>query len=612
MSKKWQRARTTRVYIHPPKSERMFTMWREGKFCFGENDNPITDYMAQISSAIWFVDGDGDQLDFRSSEYVMHPDGIPVHGLVNSIDSLEITFETFATCERKSVCYIKLTVKNISERMINEKIGFVLRTGQECKLLFDSPDNYGIYAPKLEYWNDITPTWKKEGNIYRDGDRIVKIAGELDFAFDEHTGFAFAEMSLSPGESREMIFAYSIGEFTMGDYAAECSKVTDYWKKELSRINKIPENIAKNPEYVKIIKNLTVHILQMFCYSKGNDYLLSRQGGLQRQIWTGETIYVLEMLHRIGDFDDYIEQTIDTYFNVFWTESGEVVPLGIWWAMQTGNVIYSFADYAAVRGKEYYDKYRDKAAKSFEWMVKTRASTVAGDGIVEGLFPPLSSCDDELVFQNWLITDPYNIVSLERYLKTAELFNDPISKEVKKELDDYRAKLFKYWEIRKEEQKDSDELEPCYAPVGSDEKFLKNFLFARHIWEFMRACDISEEDCERVLKYYKKRGLINGGLYNKMPNNLGRIGSQKHAIDAVGNSVVWYVATAEYGYFKYFHRHGMNERCEEMISDLIKYAMTDEYYMIERFNQDEPYFIPWSPNASANGRLITMILDYYG
>ena len=34
-------------------------------------------------------------------------------------------------------------------------------------------------------------------------------------------------------------------------------------------------------------------------------------------------------------------------------------------------------------------------------------------------------------------------------------------------------------------------------------------------------------------------------------------------------------------------------------------------YMVERFHEDNPWFIPWSPNASANGRLITMLLKYY-
>ena len=37
--------------------------------------------------------------------------------------------------------------------------------------------------------------------------------------------------------------------------------------------------------------------------------------------------------------------------------------------------------------------------------------------------------------------------------------------------------------------------------------------------------------------------------------------------------------------------------------------MTDECVMVERYHQRDPYFVPWSPNASANGRFINMLLD---
>ena len=84
----------------------------------------------------------------------------------------------------------------------------------------------------------------------------------------------------------------------------------------------------------------------------------------------------------------------------------------------------------------------------------------------------------------------------------------------------------------------------------------------------------------------------------------------KYNLDDSGKCVVWYVACQEYYWFLYFLRHGMRERCEEILRDIYRYAMTDEYYMIERYHENEPYFVPWSPNASANGRVINMILDF--
>ena len=612
MSKNWQRARTTRLYIQPPRSERFYTLWREGKICFGENENPITDYLAQVSSAIWFIDGDGEQLDFRRAEYVMQPDGIPVHGLVNSVGNLKVTMETFATCERLATCYVKLTLTNISDAVVNEKFGFVMRTGLEKKLLFDAPDNYGIYAPKLDYWMDLPASWTQEGDVFRDGARTIQTCGDLQFALAEETGIAYAAFSLAPKESRTAVFAYNIGDFTLGNYDTEREKTMRFWQKELARIHNLPERIANNPEQVRLIRNLIVHILQCFCYSKGNDYLLSRQGGLQRQIWTGEAVSVLDILPKLGDFHGYVEEAIDTYFNVFWTETGEVIPFGIWWAMQTGNVLYSFSKYALERDRAYFEKYREKAVKSFQWMRAVRASTVASDKVVAGLFPPLSSCDDALVFQNWNITDTSNVNALKAFLEACRQYHDPMTEEVQTELDDYLSVLRKYWQQRAEQHKASDEMMPYYAPIGENAPYEKAFIFAASVWDLMDAVDVDVADCEKVIRYLEKRKLKVGGLYNKMPGILGPRASMKHSYDAAGKSVVWYVSTAERSFFRYFLRHGMLDRCGEIIRDQIRFAMTDEYYMIERFHEDQPYFIPWSPNASANGRLLSMLLEYYG
>ena len=39
--------------------------------------------------------------------------------------------------------------------------------------------------------------------------------------------------------------------------------------------------------------------------------------------------------------------------------------------------------------------------------------------------------------------------------------------------------------------------------------------------------------------------------------------------------------------------------------------MTKEYYFAERLDVKDPYFVPWSPNASATGRILTMLTEYY-
>ena len=42
----------------------------------------------------------------------------------------------------------------------------------------------------------------------------------------------------------------------------------------------------------------------------------------------------------------------------------------------------------------------------------------------------------------------------------------------------------------------------------------------------------------------------------------------------------------------------------------IKYSMSKEYIMLERFMDNDKYFCCWQPNASANGRTLEMLLDW--
>ena len=56
-------------------------------------------------------------------------------------------------------------------------------------------------------------------------------------------------------------------------------------------------------------------------------------------------------------------------------------------------------------------------------------------------------------------------------------------------------------------------------------------------------------------------------------------------------------------------QHGDLERCKEIVRDSVRFAMSDEYYMLERYHESNVWYSPWSPNASCNGRLINMLLD---
>ena len=52
-------------------------------------------------------------------------------------------------------------------------------------------------------------------------------------------------------------------------------------------------------------------------------------------------------------------------------------------------------------------------------------------------------------------------------------------------------------------------------------------------------------------------------------------------------------------------------KAKEVLDAQLRYAMTEEYYFCERIDANDPYYVPWSPNASATGRTLIMLSKYY-
>lgn len=621
----WKRPETTRMYLQPPKSERIYTIWRDGKIMLGEIEAPINKEYSDIeASGVCFLDADGGMIDFRKSEFSVREDGIPVHKLRYSSGQLLFELECFADFSRLSSCHIKLTVSSVSKERVSQRISFILRTDKEEKLVYGAPDLYCIYDSNLDAWQSSAPSWRFNEGVWQSGDVFFACDKADMFDFDEKSGIASCDVELCGTESLSFVFTLGKGKAFVSDYEAEKEKTVLAWGRELDRINALPVGISENEERLRTLKHLTVQLLQCFCYAVGENELYSRQGGLQRRVWTFEAMPVLEGLAKLGDFDDYIEPVIDVYFNQFFTENGEIVPLGIHWAMASGTVLNSFGTYALRRDKEYFYKYRDKAYKTFEWIKNLRRQTkYVGGGaveyektacgesrIVEGLFPPMASCDDPLVFQAWHTTDIHNIYGICAFLEACEKYGDSKACDVRREYEDYMSVMHRVFEKIEKSADGSDELMIPHSIADNDEELTMLFEFAVPLGTVANVLSLEPCRYEKILNYYTRRGLIRGGLLNKMPDK-ACAGAPEAFLDENGKSPIWYVCAQEYDWFKCFMRTGEVERCREIINDNLRYAMTPEYYMIERYNQKNEWYAPWSPNASCNGRMINMILDFY-
>ena len=128
----WQRFKTTRVYLHPPKAERLITLWREGKLMLGEIEAPINQHYENISAAgVWFINGEGGQVNLENTAYELRENGIPVHKLHLSFGKLAATLECVCDYNRLPSGHVKLTVKAKDGAPVCDKFGFMLRCGKE-------------------------------------------------------------------------------------------------------------------------------------------------------------------------------------------------------------------------------------------------------------------------------------------------------------------------------------------------------------------------------------------------------------------------------------------------------------------------------------------------
>lgn len=601
--KEWQKPITTRRYLQGPLSERIVTLWSEGKIVFGEvetcEDLRMPDYGTLLSCGVWPVFGkDLQSLDFKKVENIMMENGIPVHSLRNTYDDLAFELEAFCDIKRKSTVFFRIKIKNISSTAVCEQIGFLLRTGLEQGLVFDAPDLYKSYAPDVDVWKKLPATWKNTGGEYRDGDYFLRTTG--DFGFDESRGLMYADIALGADEEVEFDFVLGKGDSEDCGHDGMRASVVCFYENELKRITKLPDRLKSDKEKHQFINNLVIQMLQCFTKPIGEDFVLCRQGGLQRRIWPVEALFALEALDELGDFDDYIEPVIDVYFSKMQQEDGEIVPLGIYWASASAAVLYSFADHAMHVGRRYFEKYREQAICAFNFIRKTRASTVPAEGVMQGLYPPKRSCDCALVFQSWTLTDTMNLIGIRKFSEALRIFDDPFAREVEAEVTSYTASIKECFDRAKAltEPNDGIRLTSFVPGMAGDDTLFAFPPLAGHI---THAVEVDSDDVDSLIFNMNKRGRIHEGLYWRMPEHYYR-----HDEDGVVR--MWYTTYDDYYWFDTFLRLGRYEEANQVIESTLKYSVTAEGYMLERFHERDPYFCPWSPNASANGRLILMLL----
>jgi hypothetical protein len=581
----------------------MFTLWAEGKIVFGENmrGRDHTSYGELDATVVIPVyTRSARQFDFHRTHNVITESGAPIHGLINEFGGFEVEMEAFCNNRREASCFVRIRITNKASYRAFERFGFLVRRGKEKELVFGSPDEYVSYAPEIATIKHTPATFSYDRGVLRDGAYFVSTSSALDATYDEKTGVLLYAISLAPAESVEILLCIGKGESFPFDYFEERRLCEAFWAVELARIQGLPSAVQNDPEMSCTVRHLTAQMLQCFCYLVGESHLIQRQGGLQRLIWPWESKPVLEALGKLGDFSDYIEPVLSFYFDAQQQTSGEVKGLGEAWASITSCSLYSLATCAVQKNcVAYWEHYRGHAVKAFDWLKNKRAESRKQEGDIPGLFPSMRGCDWPHVFQHWTNTDCWLIFALEALSKAMHRFDDPLVDTVDAELVDYKATVKKVFSKFQTEAEGRDELRIPLSPTGADQELLDDFypylLHGPFTYLFL-----SGEDVWRARRWLERRGIVNTEymLHANMPYR-------------DGNTHIWYVCAGDRYWFCTYLREGDRSAAKRTLDAMMRYAMTDECYMQERYCDNDPYYVPWSPNASASGRFLLMLIEYY-
>ncbi len=615
----WQQPFTNKRYLHPPMAENIFTMWPEFRVICGDVVEVACRYRA--AGLRLLVGEDMHSPDFKAVQYEVREDGIPVHALSQDCGTYTIRMESFCNTVRVPTCYTEFAITNTTDHTVEDAVTLLLRTGREDHLVGTEVDGYAHYDANVYNWGFIPSEWQWHAPIVTDGDYAVRLQNTDDFDITwqgDDAGLEWHQrhvlrlhFTLGAGETKRFYCGFRHGEAAPFDYETEKAATVAFWQTELARLYRIPGGEDFRP----MVRSLVAQCLQMFAYPVGRDFVFPRQGGLQRIIWPNEAIEFLMALDRLGDFYAYTETAYDAFFFTLQAKEGENVGAvqnlnGQAWGSITGASVWGCSRHLLFRNDiQTFDKFKEPLYQAFCWMERQRDKTRSGQYKGAGIFPPMKSSDWPGEFQSWTLTDAVNLIGYEWLAKAFEHFGDARAAEVRAGYEDYMARMKDILHDLTEQSIVGDEMrltfdlgvemtDPPYGSYSTDGPGM--LIRAKVIAPCSREAKLIEQ-------YYRNRGMMKNGLTGRM--NDGLLFQGHNADPWAGHT--WYTSFSDIYWFENWFLGGEREKAYETLSAQWKYGMSKEYYMLERFADNDPYWTPWMPNASANGRFLMMLSDWF-
>ena len=611
----FRKQKTTRVYLHPFESDRLIMLMRD--FKIADLSLSLKAHYGLKGAAMAILGDGGKELPWRESVFDALRDGYPFYTLrVTDTNGAAVSFSVFSSTKNTPVTYFRVTVENRTEKRIAGTLAFLPCTSANDRYLTGLWDTgYGSYAPNKKCWTMLDSAYEAHGALLADGYAGLRLSDMTDVCYEgekphffDYSHFFRVSYRLAPGEKRMIdgVFGLCGALPEKVDYDAAFAAAKAYWDGIFSQISVYP---ATDDAVLRdIYRSQITNCLQMIQrYDDGT--VFPRQGCVGRYIWAWEAAHFLIALDRAG-LAAFTRAPLETLL-VKWmildeaNEScGKIDNPVVHWANTNGSVIWCASEHLIMtRDRALYDRWLPYLKKAVGYIERMRAGTKAPDA--PGLFPSAVASDWSEVGQHYTYTDSVNVMGYRSLLRAVRAFGGDDA-WIEKAYTDYDGVLKRVIASLEEGHDESEDYMPTHI-LGKDFREVRTHCYTTDGVIYLPMCGNLDPNGKLfgfVERFYEKHGLFDHGLAARMTNlDFGEPG-------VYGDC--YYTGVAEIAWMYAYLQKGERSKAAAMLDAVLYYNLTSEYVAAERYTPLDEWYAPWQPNASASGRIVSGLLDFYG
>lgn len=395
------------------------------------------------------------------------------------------------------------------------------------------------------------------------------------------------------------------------------------WASTLARATAID---VPDPAVQSIYRTLTLNNVQFLGGSATTSTLRPGQGGFNSfaTVYAWEASHYLPVMARQG-YREEVRRVLDYLLT---TQTGHAGPEGdivdadgsfrphIHWMNETGAVLGIFAEYAlASRDFDRLKADADALLRAARWIQRQRASTrkPLPDGSRpphEGLLPrgrphdwPIRGC--------FFFSDAYTWRGLDLLAAAFHAAGLREADWLRKETDDYRNCIL----TALRENIKPHPLDPTLAwipnEIGEDPATaIRTTIFCGpHALLGSGILDAGDDMIPRIEASLRAAGCLGESFAFRM-RQMEDETLRRRQVDAAGGDVeLFYVTFAEASWHRVWIERGEFEKAEALFKATLACSVSRDLHLAhERYCPQLPWLLPWQPNASANGRILEMVL----